>query len=79
MWPKNELAPSEIEAKGEKSCELPTSASTMQQWEFIALGTVQQAVSDYMWEMQIVQETSSATFPFPFSYRFVSIQNEIFI
>lgn len=74
MEAKNGLAPSEIEAEGEESCELPVPASTMQQWEFTALDTAQQIVSDYMWEMQIAQETSSATFPFPFSWQ-VCIQN----
>lgn len=49
--------------------KLPIPASTMQQWEFSALSTAQQVVSDYMWEMQIDQETSSAIFPFPFSYQ----------
>lgn len=69
MWPKNGLAPSEIEAEERRAVKLPIPASTMQQWEFSALSTAQQVVSDYMWEIQIDQETSSAIFPFPFSYQ----------
>jgi len=48
MQSKKRPVLSEIEAMGEKNCEPPIPASTVQQWELTGPSTAQQDVSDHV-------------------------------